>query len=63
MPLTVTRLAQLLSESFELDGWGDIDPHLFSEVARPWVNSDHAEEAQALREVLQRVVNTLNEEK
>ena len=63
MPLTVGRLAQLLSESFELDGWGNIDPYLFEEVIEPVEDSDHAEEAQALRESLQRVVNTLNEEK
>lgn len=59
-PLTVERLAKLLSDSFEEDSWGDIDPYLFKEVVEPIEDSDHAEDAQGLREVLQRVVDALN---
>lgn len=58
--LTVGRLAKLLSDSFEEDGWGDMDPYWLKEVVTPIEDSDHAKEAEALREVLQRVVDKIN---
>lgn len=60
--LTVEGLAALLFESFEQDSWGDVDPYLFSEVAEPVEDSDHAKDAADLRQVLQRVVDKLNAE-
>lgn len=60
VPLSVDRLAKALLDNFELDSWGDIDPYLFNEVIEPVEDSDHADDAEALRAVLQRTVDTLN---
>jgi hypothetical protein len=59
--LTAEKLAKILDEEFEQDNWGDIDPYLFKEVVKPVKDSDHADDAEALREVLERVVKRLND--
>ncbi len=61
MKLTVEQLASALRDAFNADGWGDIDPYLFREVVEPVEDSDHAEDAEALRATLQRAVDTLND--
>lgn len=58
--LTVEHLAKLLSDSFEEDFWGDMDPYWLKEVVEPVEDSYHAEDAEALRQVLQRVVDKIN---
>ncbi len=60
MQLTVKQLATALCDAFHDDGWGDIDPYLFDEVIEPVEDSDHAEDAEALRVTLQRAVDKLN---
>ena len=62
-----TRLAQILHEEFKRDNWGDIDPWLFKMVSGTLevddtVDDDNAEDAEALREVLERVAKRINEE-
>ena len=56
--MTTTELARILSEELERDGWGDLDPYLFEELASgpPDPESDNYEEVVALRAVLDRVV-------
>ena len=57
--ITVKQLAQALSEAFETDDWGDVDPYLFKEVVDPVADSDHAADVTALRSTLQRAVDKL----
>lgn len=60
-PLTVKELSAILSASFNQDSWGVIDPYLFEEVVEGVDDSDHQEDVDGLKQVLQRVVDELNE--
>jgi hypothetical protein len=63
--MTAVELARILSEEFERDGWGTIDPLLFEELASgpPDPESDHYEEVLAFKETLDRVVTRISSEK
>lgn len=62
--LTTERLATLLSEELEADGWGDIDPWWIKMVAEGdhTEDDDHHEQAEALAKVLDRVVKRIKED-
>lgn len=62
--LTSEHLATLLFQELEKDGWGDIDSHWFKLVAEGnhTEEGDHHDQAEALSEVLDRVVQRLKEE-
>lgn len=59
-----TMFAKILSEEFDKDGWGDIDPYLFKELAEgaPNPNSDCYDELVALEAVLERVLMRVRSE-
>lgn len=59
--LTTERLAQILSEELEADGWGDIDPYWVQMVGDGDYDedNDHHDDAEALGKVLDRVVARL----
>lgn len=60
MRVTTRKLAKLLSEELERDYWGDIDPFLFKMVAQGIdTEDDNAEDAKALKHVLDRVVEKI----
>ena len=66
--MDATRLAQILSEEFERDHWGLINPHLFKMVGRTLdvddtELDDHDEEAEALQQVLERAAERIRTEK
>lgn len=57
--LTVKRLAEILYEELDLDGWGDIDPYWILGVAKN--DPEYGDiEVPALKLVLERVVARLN---
>jgi hypothetical protein len=58
--LTPEILAKALFDSFEADGWGDIDPSLFGCVARGDLDGEYASD---LLIVLQRAVKALGRTK
>ena len=62
--LTTERLATLLYEELERDGWGDVDPYWIQMVAEGnyTEDDDHHDQAEALGKVLDRVVARLKEE-
>jgi len=58
--ITTQEFAQILSEEFDRDNWGDINPYLFQHIAYPPdEEDDNDEEAQNLKEVLVRVLARL----
>ena len=62
--LTTERLATLLHEELEREGWGHVDPHWVGMVAdgNYTEDDDHHDQAEALGKVLDRVVARLKEE-
>ena len=58
--LEVKKLARIMHEEFERDGWGDIDPFLFKLVVD--CEDDEDDDVMGLRSVLERVVKRLEEE-
>lgn len=62
--MTIHDFARILSDEFDRDAWGDIDPYLFKHVADSEEDPslldsdeyDHADETVSIIEVLQRVV-------
>jgi len=62
--LTTERLATLLHEELDRDGWGDVDPYWIQMVAEGNYTPDdgHHDQAEALGKVLDRVVARLKEE-
>lgn len=62
--LTTERLATLLVEELDRDGWGSIDPWWIKMVAEGdhTEDDDHHEQAEALAKVLDRVVKRIKEE-
>lgn len=60
--LTVEKLARIMHEELEHDGWGDIDPDTFSLVANADGCDDEDEDEAALRSVLERVIKRLEDE-
>ena len=58
--MDATRLAQILSEEFERDHWGTIDPYLFKTVGQDRCEED--EDAPPLRQVMERVAQRINQE-
>lgn len=71
--ITARKLAGLLFEEFEKDGWGDIDPILFGLVADGKTHGEDTDDedrdpdletdAQGLEAVLERVIKRLEAEK
>lgn len=60
--MNAKRLAQILDEEFQRDSWGDLDPWLFKIVAGSQDAEEEEEEnANALREVMERVASRINE--
>ena len=69
MKIDVKKLAGILFEEFERDGWGDIDPILFGIVADGNTHGedrdeedrdeDQEEDAQGMEKVLGRVIGRL----
>ena len=60
--LTAERLARLLYEELEADDWGDIEPHWFKLFADgDEDDDDFSEEAEALGEVLTRIVDRIRD--
>jgi len=59
--LTVEQLARYLSEEFERDEWGDIEPDWFKQIADGEVDDDE-DDGRALGTVLSRVVKRINNE-
>lgn len=54
------QLAQILADEFARDSWGYIDPYLFKMVSKGIdPDDDSAENAEALKEVLDRVVKRI----
>ena len=62
--LTTERLATLLHEELERDGWGHVDPYWIQMVAEGGytADDDHHDQAEALGKVLDRVVARLKED-
>ena len=62
--LTTERLATLLHEELDREGWGAVDPRWIEMVAdgTHTEDDDHYEQAEALGKVLDRVVARLKEE-
>lgn len=62
--LTTERLATILAEELDRDGWGDVEPHWIEMVAEGnyTEDDDHHDQAEALGKVLDRVVARLKEE-
>ena len=62
--LTTERLATLLHEELERDGWGNVDPRWIQMVADGSYteDDDHHDQAEALGKALDRVVARLIEE-
>jgi hypothetical protein len=61
--ITAERLATLLTEEFEKEDWGDIDPYWFTCACfPPDFDQDNYEDVEALRGILQRVAWRLNDE-
>lgn len=63
IPLDAETLAHLLSEELESDNWGDVDPDLFRQVAKPDPDASidpTTSDAAALCEVLTRVAERWN---
>lgn len=70
MRTSTQRLAAILFEELEKDGWGDIDPTLFGLVADGYPHGEDCDEddrdedletdAQGLEVILERVVKRIN---
>lgn len=62
--LTTERLAMLLHEELDRDGWGAVDPYWIKMVAEGGyiADDDHHDQAEALGKVLDRVVARLKED-
>jgi hypothetical protein len=63
--ITTKQLARILHEEFDRDGWGDIDPYLFKVVGagKDDEDDDDFNNAEDLREVLERATARINEVK
>lgn len=68
--MTVQEFSAILSEEFERDAWGDIDPYLFKGIANEETDPDDNGEIdrdtesmrEALERILERVKSTLDKE-
>ena len=61
--LTVEKLARIMHEELEHDGWGDIDPDLFYHIAEgDDADDDDDSNAVGLRHVLERTIARLEKE-
>lgn len=63
MKLTVKDLARLMAEELNRDHWGDVDPYLFEHIAEGRLEEEEEdandEDAEALKQVLERVISRL----